>query len=437
VIQRVDLGQLPLGPVGEVWSEQVQRVFFDKEAEKAELLKRPSEILWSCFVLLGHSVSTAFLVWDLEACCAICKRKKKKDSKLTSMATTSTMDWRSDQFARVKNQFTRVKSSSGINSIPALVIVATIAYLFGVLSSQTLLPVLRISQVVSKADAPKMLDLKTTDGFDDEDQLNQKPGEPDSHINPKPLLLTSPLSEDLVTFDNTDCKMDLGQELIRTVLLEKLFDGVSPFEDFPPEHVVDLLKKERIKGWGSTTTVFRRLMIEVKPCVVIELGTFLGASAIHMAGLAHELGLQTNILCVDDFRGWPGFRNTRFNDIKQKNGDVMLMYQFMQNVVSKNMTGTILPIPFGTISALSMFCTWGILADLIEVDASHDFHSAWADINVAHRLLRPGGVMFGHDYTTKADRQGVRRAVDMFARLNTLTVERDGEHWILRSQTTT
>jgi hypothetical protein len=53
--------------VGEVWSEQVQRVFFDKEAERAELLKRPSEILWSCSVLLGHSVSTSFLVWDLEA----------------------------------------------------------------------------------------------------------------------------------------------------------------------------------------------------------------------------------------------------------------------------------------------------------------------------------------------------------------------------------
>ncbi|CAM6050342.1 unnamed protein product, partial [Sphagnum compactum] len=79
---------------------------------RAELLKRPSEIVWSCSVLLGHSVSTSFLVWDLEACCTICKREKKKDSKLTSMATTSTMDWRSDQFARVKNQFTRVKSSS-------------------------------------------------------------------------------------------------------------------------------------------------------------------------------------------------------------------------------------------------------------------------------------------------------------------------------------
>jgi len=48
--------------VGEVWSEQVQRVFFDKEAERAELLKRPSEILWSCSVLLGHSVSTSFLL---------------------------------------------------------------------------------------------------------------------------------------------------------------------------------------------------------------------------------------------------------------------------------------------------------------------------------------------------------------------------------------
>ncbi len=93
VTQRVDLRQLPLGPVGEVWSEQVQRVFFDKEAERAELLKRPSEILLSCSVLLGHSVSTSFLVWDLEACCTICKRKKK-DGKLTS--TSPPAQWIGD-----------------------------------------------------------------------------------------------------------------------------------------------------------------------------------------------------------------------------------------------------------------------------------------------------------------------------------------------------
>jgi hypothetical protein len=49
VTQRVDLRQLPLGPVGEVWSEQVQRVFFDKEAERAELLK---ETLRDTLVLL-------------------------------------------------------------------------------------------------------------------------------------------------------------------------------------------------------------------------------------------------------------------------------------------------------------------------------------------------------------------------------------------------
>lgn len=71
------------------------------------------------------------------------------------------------------------------------------------------------------------------------------------------------------------------------------------------------------------------------------------------------------------------------------------------------------------------------MADLIEVDAGHDFHSAWSDINRAHKLLRPGGVLFGHDYFTSYDNRGVRRAVDLFAKVHGFKVNTDGEHWVI------
>ncbi|XP_024356870.1 uncharacterized protein [Physcomitrium patens] len=240
------------------------------------------------------------------------------------------------------------------------------------------------------------------------------------------------LPTDLITF-NHECKAEaMPADMIRSFLIKELFDGVSPYEHFPPKHVAALLQKERIRGWGSTTTVFRRLMEEVKPKVVIELGSFLGASATHLGAIAKELGLQTDIFCFDDFRGWPGFRSGPFADIKQQNGNAMLMNQFIQNVIYTNLTESILPVPFATVASLSSFCKWGLYADLIEVDASHDFHSAWSDINIAYRLLRPGGVMFGHDYFTAADKRGVRRAVNLFASMNNLRVEPDGQHWIYR-----
>lgn len=236
---------------------------------------------------------------------------------------------------------------------------------------------------------------------------------------------------DLLRF-NSECRDPVPSKLVRRTVLDRLFNGSSPFHGFPPAHAQRLLRRKRIKGWGSTGAVFENLIRKVKPRTIIEIGSFLGASAIHMAELTQRLGLKTQILCIDDFRGWPGFRD-RFRDIKMVNGDVMLMYQFMQNVAYSNCTDIILPVPFSTGFALAKLCEWGIYGDLIEVDAGHDFHSAWADINRAHAILRPGGVMFGHDYFTAADNRGVRRAVNLFAKVKGLTVYADGQHWVISS----
>ncbi|XP_077246231.1 S-adenosyl-L-methionine-dependent methyltransferases superfamily protein [Tasmannia lanceolata] len=236
---------------------------------------------------------------------------------------------------------------------------------------------------------------------------------------------------DLLRF-RTLCSDPVPSKLVRKTILDRIFNGNSPFQSFPPAHASPLLRRKRIKGWGSTGPVFETLIRKVQPKTIIEIGSFLGASAIHMAELTRKLNLRTQILCIDDFRGWPGFRD-RFRDISSVNGDVLLMYQFMQNVGYVNRTEEILPVPFSTNSALSWLCELGVYGYLIEVDAGHDFHSAWADINMAYAILRPGGVMFGHDYFTGADDRGVRRAVNLFARVKGLRVELDGQHWVIGS----
>ncbi|CAA7056236.1 unnamed protein product [Microthlaspi erraticum] len=231
----------------------------------------------------------------------------------------------------------------------------------------------------------------------------------------------------------TRCGDLVPPELIRRTVIDRIFNGTSPYTDFPPPHAAKYLRPKRIKGWGSYGAVFENLIRRVKPRTIVEIGSFLGASAIHMANLTRRLGLEdTQILCVDDFRGWPGFRD-RFKDVALVNGDVLLMYQFMQNVVSSDFSGSILPVPFSTGSALEKLCEWGVTADLVEIDAGHDFNSAWADINRAVRILRPGGVLFGHDYFTAADNRGVRRAVNLFAEINRLKVKTDGQHWVIDS----
>lgn len=228
----------------------------------------------------------------------------------------------------------------------------------------------------------------------------------------------------------TRCADPIHPDLVRATLLGRLFNGTSPFEGFPPEHVAERLRRFRVKGWGSKGAVFENLIRRVRPRTVIEVGTFLGASALHMAELTRKLGLQTQILCIDDFRGWAGFRD-RFKDIKMINGDVLLYYQFLQNVVIMNRTESVVPVPFSSGSALMKMCEWGVYGDLVEIDAGHDFYSAWADINRGYHILGPGGVLFGHDYFTAADNRGVKRAVDLFAAVHGKKVKIDGQHWII------
>lgn len=307
----------------------------------------------------------------------------------------------------------------------AAAILAAIAYTFGVVTSP-LLSYLACKDAGNSSREPiRALPMKRTEVF----ALPVKTTEVLALPVQNSQQSTDNLA-DLVRFDRR-CAEPVPSERVRQAILDALFNGTSPFAGFPPEHARTLLRPRRIKGWGSTGTVFERLIKEVRPRTIVELGTFLGASALHMAALARDLGLNTQVLCVDDFRGWPGFRQ-KFRDIQILNGDVMLFYQFMQNVASMNLTGTVVPVPYSTAVVLRALCEWGIYADLVEVDAAHDFHSAWADINAAYAILRPGGVMFGHDYHTMMDNRGVRRAVNLFAKLKKLRVEPDGQHWVLR-----
>ncbi|KAL3815161.1 hypothetical protein ACJIZ3_016429 [Penstemon smallii] len=228
------------------------------------------------------------------------------------------------------------------------------------------------------------------------------------------------------TFPN-QCSDPIPSNQIRQKILDRVFNGTSPFESFPPEQVSPLLFKEWTKGWGSQAAVFEHLIQQVQPKTIIEVGTFLGASATHMARLTEGLGLSSQIICIDDFRGWPGYYDEE-KSLKMVNGDSLLLYQFMQNVVNANATESIVFLPFSAGTALGGLCDWGVYGDLVEIDAAHDFHSAWTDINNAYKVLKkPGGVMFGHDYVWA----GVRKAVHSFARLNGFRVRIDGEHWVL------
>ncbi|PNX71708.1 S-adenosyl-L-methionine-dependent methyltransferase domain-containing protein [Trifolium pratense] len=117
----------------------------------------------------------------------------------------------------------------------------------------------------------------------------------------------------------TQCANPIPPENTRKTLIDHIFNGTSPFTDFPPPHAADkLYRSKKVKGWGSNNAVFENLIHKVKPEIIVEVGTFLGASALHMAKLTQRLGLKTQIYCIDDFRGWAGFREQFKNIVVNK-----------------------------------------------------------------------------------------------------------------------
>src|SRR5581483_5345280 len=98
--------------------------------------------------------------------------------------------------------------------------------------------------------------------------------------------------------------------------------------------------------------------------------------------------------------------------------------QFLANVISERLTGTIFPLPMTSTSAAHLLSCYGIEADLIYIDGGHLEYEVYGDLAAFWPLLRKGGVLWGDDY----DRgwPEVVKAVLRFASDNGLYLEASG-----------
>lgn len=210
----------------------------------------------------------------------------------------------------------------------------------------------------------------------------------------------------------------------------KLLHAQNPYEGFP---LADY--PEDLQGWGSQSPAFAELLAKVKPQRIIEVGTWKGGSAIHMAGLVKQQGLNAQIICVDTWLGavefWTDQNDPdRYQALKCRHGYPTVYYQFLANVIHRSCQEIIVPFPqTSTIGAL-WFRRFGITADLIYIDGSHEEDDVYADLVSYWDLVRPGGVLAGDDWAW----DGVRLAATRFARENGLTVIQLADKWYLEKR---
>jgi SAM-dependent methyltransferase len=155
------------------------------------------------------------------------------------------------------------------------------------------------------------------------------------------------------------------------------------------------------EGWNSTESVFEATIRRVKPTVILEVGSWYGASAIHMARLAlNQRGLTdppVELIAIDTFLGSTYMWQLAEYDKHRVFGRVDVYPQFLSNVIHCGLTNTITPLPIDSINAAYLLADCGIKADLIYIDGGHDYPQVVQDLRCYKTLLRPGGAMLGDD----------------------------------------
>lgn len=153
--------------------------------------------------------------------------------------------------------------------------------------------------------------------------------------------------------------------------------------------------------WDSHHEWFEAAIIELRPDVIIEVGSFIGKSAIHMAGLLKQMELDAAVLCIDT---WLAERQLwsrpeiRAQALRFEHGRPSVYYSFLASVVDAGFTDYIVPMPMDSRSAARYLQDLQIDAPLIYIDGNHEGGEVYADLVAYWDRLRPNGIMLIDDY---------------------------------------
>lgn len=160
----------------------------------------------------------------------------------------------------------------------------------------------------------------------------------------------------------------------------------------------------------------QNLLKETQPKVVVELGSWLGASTRHIAQILPE---ESIVYAVDS---WQGEAPKLLKDSPP------LYDQFLSNVIHAGLTHKIFPLRMSTLEAIKVFEREGIQPDLIYIDPSHIENDLYQELQAYFPLIKGRGILCGDDWLWEA----FKSVIEQFANENNLHVEASHNFWVLR-----
>ena len=210
-------------------------------------------------------------------------------------------------------------------------------------------------------------------------------------------------------------------------LRSRLLPG-DPYADFPiHEWAQDL------QGWGSRHPLFGELIGVLRPGIIVEVGTWKGASAICMAQQVKRLGLPTQIICVDTWLGSAGTllrKDETFRALRHRHGYPQLYFQFLANVLHTGVDDVILPLPQTSDNAARILGELDVRPNLVYLDGAHYHAAVKRDLESYFPLLQEPCALMGDDFVPD-QRPELAQAVREFVAEHDLLLHCDGEKFVI------
>jgi hypothetical protein len=223
---------------------------------------------------------------------------------------------------------------------------------------------------------------------------------------------------------------------------------VSPYEDFDSRTIpLDL------HGFGQNAQLFNDLTRELKPNLIVEVGTWYGKSAATWGQAVIQSNAAENkrggVLCIDTWLGaremwehhgggasaWWSRSKVPTSELAishgrlmMKNGYPQFYYQFLANMVHLGLKDVIVPFPTTSAIGGRFLRGHGYTAEIIYIDGSHEYEDVSGDLSLYWDSLASGGALVGDDIWI----DDVRRAVFEFANNRGLKVNDAHPCWFIR-----
>lgn len=212
---------------------------------------------------------------------------------------------------------------------------------------------------------------------------------------------------------------------IYDMLIQRILHGHNPYAGYPVAQWAGTWYND----YGARRDIFKRAIDKLAPGLIVEVGSFVGESAIFMAEHLRTKPGDWAILCIDTWCGGIDHWEKVPEKLKFHFGRPSLYYQFIGNVMQHGVQDLIVPLSIDSLNGARLLELLRITPSLVYVDGSHEEGDVLRDYEAYWKLLPSGGLMLVDDLTNWFP--PVVRDFERFVKEHNLTPEVDNEKGLM------